>query len=584
MDWEKKYQELTAGNYAFGDRPVVGITANFGEYGSQLAEAYYESVRQAGGVPLIIPASDNIDDLEYVLRRLDAIIFSGGGDINPLLVGEEPIPELRSITEKRDVQELVLMRRAVDKQMPVLGICRGIQVMAAALGGKIYQDIGNPQNCAASKSVLKHSQQAARHIATHSVAIEQGTVLHSIFQTAKLEVNSFHHQAVAVPPCGMRVVAQSPDGIIEAIESTEHKPIVGVQWHPECFCVLHDNPMQPLFRWLVGEAQKYREAREIHRRVLTLDTHCDTPMLFDQDIDFAQRDNRLLVDATKMRDGGLDAAIMVAYLPQGNRDDASLLQATREAHKLLDGIEKRIATAPMVGLADTPNDLLRLKAKGKLAIMRGIENGYAIGKDLRNVEAFRKRGVVYMTLCHNGDNDICDSAVRTNDENGGLSPFGREVVREMNRVGMIVDLSHAGKRSFYDAMEVSATPIVCSHASCRALCDHPRNLDDEQMRALARTGGVMQITLYPGFLRKDGEATILDAMAHLDHAIDIMGLEHVGIGTDFDGDGGVIGLSHAGELINFTRQLLNRRYSVPDIEQIWGGNFLRVMNIAQNTK
>lgn len=581
LAWQKIYRNLAALNHT-GHRPLIGITANFGEYGSQLNEAYYQSVLQAGGTPLIIPATENVDDIESILRRLDALILSGGGDINPLLLGQEPHPTLGSINHKRDLQELLLMRRAADKQLPILGICRGIQVIAAALGGEIYQDISNPQNCPTSKSVLKHSQQAARHVSTHSVCIEQGTMLHSIFQTDKLKVNSFHHQAVAVPPRSMRVSALSPDGIIEAIESAEYKSIIGVQWHPESFCVLADNPMLPLFDWLVGEAREYREAREIHNKVLTLDTHCDTPMFFNQDIDFALRDDRILVDSSKMRDGGLDAAIMVAYLKQGNRDDASLLQATREAHKLLDGIEKRIAGAPMVGLADTPNDLLRLKAEGKLAIMRGIENGYAIGRDLNNIEAFHKRGVVYMTLCHNGDNDICTSAVRTNDENGGLSPFGRDVVREMNRVGMIVDLSHASQRSFYDALELSAAPIVCSHACCRALCDHPRNLDDEQLRALAHKGGVMQITLYHGFLRKDGEATILDAMAHLDHAIDIMGVDHVGIGSDFDGDGGVAGLASASEMINFTRQLLLRRYNIQDIQKIWGGNFLRVMNIVQN--
>ena len=219
----------------------------------------------------------------------------------------------------------------------------------------------------------------------------------------------------------------------------------------------------------------------------------------------------------------------------------------------------------------------------KIVLIADTHMGYAIGRDLSNAERFRRRGVVYMTLCHNGDNDICDSAVRTNNEHGGLSDFGREVVREMNRVGMMVDLSHASRQSFYDALETSATPIVCSHASCRALCDHPRNLDDEQMKALARRGGVMQVTLYPGFLRKDGEATILDAMTHLDHAIELMGIDHVGLGTDFDGDGGVPGLASASELINFTRQLLRRKYSLDDIRLIWGGNFLRLMEQVQGS-
>ena len=188
-----------------------------------------------------------------------------------------------------------------------------------------------------------------------------------------------------------------------------------------------------------------------------------------------------------------------------------------------------------------------------------------------------------MTLCHNGDNDICDSA-KGNGEHGGVSAFGADVIREMNRVGMMVDLSHASEKSFYDALEISATPIVCSHSSARALCDHPRNLTDEQMRTLAQKGGVMQVTLYNGFLRTDGKATIIDAIDHLNHAVNVMGIEHVGIGTDFDGDGGVPGCASAAELINFTRHLLSQRYSEVDIQRIWGGNFLRVMEQVQKMK
>ena len=579
LDWKKKYYELAAANGVAEREPVIGITANFGEYGSQLAEAYYESVRVAGGMPLIIPASQEVDDMECLLRHVDGLLFTGGGDINPLLLGEEPVAALGGINDKRDMQELLLMRRALDKQIPVLGICRGCQIMAAAQDGALIQDIYSSPLL--SQPLLKHSQQAERHVATHSVDIKPDSMLSRLLGCAHLEVNSFHHQAVGEPGKGMRVVAQSPDGVIEAIESTEYKSVIGVQWHPECFFRMKDNRMLPLFQWLVEEAAEYRAARTVHARVVTLDTHCDTPMFFHEDIRFDRRDDRILVDSCKMRDGGLDASIMAAYLPQGDRDEAALEAATRKADQLLDGIEERIGSTEGVGLAATPAELRRIKAEGKLAIMRAIENGYAIGRDLSNIERFRKRGVVYMTLCHNGDNDICDSAARTNNEHEGLSPFGREVVREMNRVGMMVDLSHGGVRSFYDALELSAAPIVCSHASCRALCDHPRNLDDEQMRALADKGGVMQITLYPGFLRKDGEATILDAMAHLDHAVRVMGVDHVGLGSDFDGDGGVPGLASASELINFTRQLLKRRYNIQDIQKLWGGNFMRVMELVQ---
>jgi microsomal dipeptidase-like Zn-dependent dipeptidase len=203
---------------------------------------------------------------------------------------------------------------------------------------------------------------------------------------------------------------------------------------------------------------------------------------------------------------------------------------------------------------------------------------------LQNLQHFAQRGVVYITLCHNGDNDICDSAKGCTTHNG-VSRFGEQVIREMNRLCIMVDLSHASEKSFYDALDISSTPIVCSHSSSRALCDHPRNLTDEQMRALAAKGGVAQTTLYHGFLKAgDEEDTILDAIAHLEHAIKVMGIDHVGLGTDFDGDGGVRGLADSSELINFTRQLLARRYSERDIQKIWGGNFLRVMTLVQNSK
>ena len=212
--------------------------------------------------------------------------------------------------------------------------------------------------------------------------------------------------------------------------------------------------------------------------------------------------------------------------------------------------------------------------------MLGIENGYAIGKDISNVERFRKRGVVYMTLCHNGNNDICGSA-RYNDENLGVSPFGEQVIREMNRVGMMVDLSHAGVQTFYDTLDISQKPVVCSHSSSRALCDHPRNLYDEQLKAIARKGGVVQVCIYDCFLRKEGGASIVDIIEHLHHMVNVMGIEHVGIGTDFDGDGGVKGCYDSSELINLTRRLLQERYSEKDIRLIWGENFLRVMRNNQ---
>lgn len=576
MNWQGIYESLNSTFSTKETLPVIGITGNYTQETCTLAEGYYQSVLKAGGIPFIIPPFYETDRLGELLDRLDGIIFSGGGDINPLLLGEEPIKELHSITPERDQQELLLARLAYDRQIPMLGICKGIQIINAALGGTLYQDIHTQMEGIR----IKHSQDQDRRYPSHQVTISRGSILEKIFGT-ELAVNSFHHQACKSAAPGLKVTAMSSDGVIEAIESDEFKSIMGVQWHPETYILRNSTEMLPIFEWLISESAEFKLAKKLHSKILTLDSHCDTPMFFPQGINFASRDPKILVDLHKMTEGHLDASIMVAYLEQKERDEASLENATAMANQILTQIEEMVAkNCTAVDIAYTPDNLWQLKKDGKRAIMLGIENGYAIGKDICNVEAFRKHGVVYMTLCHNGDNDICDSA-RGNHEHGGVSEFGKQVIEEMNRVGMMVDLSHAGEESFYDALQISKTPIVCSHSSARALCDHPRNLTDEQMRALAKTGGVAQVTLYHGFLKKQAEATIIDAIDHLNHMVNIMGIEHVGIGTDFDGDGGIRGCASASELINFTRRLLRERYTEEQIQMIWGGNFLRVMRQVQ---
>jgi microsomal dipeptidase-like Zn-dependent dipeptidase/gamma-glutamyl-gamma-aminobutyrate hydrolase PuuD len=606
------YQDFPA-----SERPVIGITANYGELTAKVAEGYYKQVERAGGTPIIIPPlppsldrgtlAGQESSLLTTLSRIDALLLTGGADINPLFQGEEPLPQLGGINAERDLPELLITRLAFNRQLPILGICRGIQTMAVALGGKVAQDIASqhPQQSQQPCPLIKHSQDADRHVPTHTIAISPGSLLQAIFTpgfsvssgtaaapaspATSTAVNSFHHQAVSDPGPHFRVSATAPDGIIEAIENAEHKPVLGVQWHPEC---MGDDGL-PLFRWLVSEARLYRQTQRLHDRILTLDTHCDTPMFFPQGIHFASRDKRILVDLPKMTEGRLDATIMVAYIPQKMQESAY-----DYANAIFDKIETIVGdNAARLALARTPDELWANKLAGKKSIVLGIENGKALEGQLSHISHFAQRGVVYITLCHNGDNDICDSAALipqpsapspAQGSNGhlhqGVSPFGVEVIHEMNRLGLMVDLSHAHEKSFYDALDISATPIVCSHSSCRALCDHPRNLTDDQMRALAKKGGVCQITVYPGFLRTDSQATILDVMAHLDHAVQVMGIDHVGLGTDFDGDGGVPGLADASELLNFTRQLLQRRYNDDDIQKIWGGNFLRVMKQVQSTR
>jgi microsomal dipeptidase-like Zn-dependent dipeptidase/gamma-glutamyl-gamma-aminobutyrate hydrolase PuuD len=551
-------------------KPVIGITGNYGELTCKLAEGYYKSVEKAGGIPVIIPPLADTDVIINTLEIVDGLILSGGGDYDPRYAEEEPDPKLGEINEERDLPELFITRLAYNRQIPILGICRGIQTLAMALGGKVKQDITDI-------AAINHSQKEDRNVATHKVIIEKDSILSQLYTLtanhSTLNVNSFHHQAVC--DCGdkFRVVAKSEDGIIEAMESREFKSIIGVQWHPECL----DDGL-PIFKWLVHEATSYHQACVMHQHIMTLDTHCDTPMFFPQGVDFGSRDERLLVDLHKMTEGHQDATIMVAYLPQPTE------QPTDFADRIFDKIETIVTShQSYLALARTPNDLWENKHNGRKSIMLGIENGIALDGKLDNLKYFAERGIVYITLCHNGDNDICDSA-KGNQTHNGISAFGKEVVREMNRLGIMVDLSHASEKSFYDALEISKLPIVCSHSSCRALCDHPRNLTDEQMHALAKKGGVMQITLYHGFLRSDGEATIEDAIAHLEHAIEVMGIDHVGLGTDFDGDGGIRGLADSSELLNFTRRLMARGYAEKDIQKIWGGNFLRVMAQVQTEK
>lgn len=587
-------------------RPLIGLTANHSDLDATLRDRYYKQIVAAGGTPVIIPPVADKEVIVNTLEQLDGLILTGGADYNPLWMGEEPSTHLHGINRERDLAELLSARLAFNRQIPTLGICRGIQTLAIALGGKVAQDI--QEEASPGTVIIKHAQDADRSEPTHSVRIADGSILSGIYEGETIHVNSFHHQAVAQPGPHFRITATAPDGTVEAIESTEHKAVMGVQWHPEWL----EEEGRRLFKWLVDCAGNFHVAKELHKRVLTLDTHCDTPMFFPQGVQFDRRDPRILVDLHKMTEGRQDAVTMVAYLPQpkigetfsskidlkGIRDhnpellarypglgeETPRINPTQYADLIFDKIESIVQkNSRYLSIARTPADLYNDKRNGRKSIMLGIENGLAIERELANLKHFAQRGVVYITLCHNGDNDICDSARGCNTHDG-VSSFGEKVIREMNDLGIMVDLSHGGEKSFYDALDISRVPIVCSHSNCKALCDVPRNLTDDQLRALAAKGGVAHTTLYGGFLRKDGEASVLDAVDHLEHAIRIMGIDHVGIGTDFDGDGGVRGMADSSELINFTIRLLRRKYSERDIEKIWGGNWLRVMAQVQNNR
>ena len=551
--------------------PVIGISGNFREGDCTLAQAYYMSVVEAGGTPVVIPSYDDDKALVSLLDTLDGIVLSGGADIDPDYLGEEPL-DCISINPRRDRQELTLVRLAVERQIPVLGICRGIQVLTAALGGKLYQDIKIQHD----RPSIEHSQTIARGLPSHEVKLEKDSLLYGFFGKETLAVNSFHHQAVKEVPAGFRVTASAPDGIIEGMESTTFRPIMGVQWHPECFLLENDRTMLPIFEWLVEQASRYSRAKKLHDKTLILDSHCDSPMLFDEGSHFYSKNPEMLVDLHKMTAGRQDASFMVAYLKQEGRDEESLKAAVAKAGRLLSLIDERIAECKgYVAIATTPDELWQNKFKGIKSVVKGVENGYAIGLDIDNIDRLRSRGVAYMTLCHNGDNDICDSH-KGNHEHNGLSEFGKRVVERMNKVGMMVDLSHASEKSFWDALECSSKPIICSHSSSRALCDHTRNLTDEQMRALARSGGVAQVCMYSGFLKKEEDATVIDAVRHIMHMIDVMGVDHVGIGSDFDGGGGIPGLEDASWFVSLTGRLMAEGLTEEQLSLLWGRNFLSV--------
>lgn len=559
--------------------PIIGITTNHkaAETLTCIADPYVAAVQRAGGAAVLLPMCADTTQLSRIVDGLDGLLLTGGGDFSGFVLGEA-VSTLADCTDaERDAAEFAVLRIALQKQLPVFGICRGHQLINLALGGTLYQDLpseygGNP---------LPHSQENDKRTPSHTVKLTPGSLMARLLGTTTPAVNSLHHQAVREVAPSLVASGCADDGVNEAIESL-HYPIYGVQWHPEQLLAGGDDSQLPLFEHLVEEARLYRRARRFHDTHETLDSHCDTPMFFPEKIDIGVRDARLKYDLPKMETGGVDATCMVAYIPQGACDEAGLSNATRLANNILAELQSQIARYDgRVEQAFAPDDLTRLKGEGKRAIFMGIENGYAIGRDISLLQHYRRMGVVYMTLCHNGDNDICDSAKGEN-EHGGLSDFGRDVVREMNRLGMMVDLAHASERSFYDALEVSSTPIVTTHSSCRALCDHPRNLTDDQIRALAARGGVIQICLYRYFLTKSATPSVDDIVAHIDHVVRLVGVDYVGIGSDFDGGGGIPGCNAADELINVTKALLRKGYSTEMLEKIWGENFLRVMRQVQS--
>lgn len=557
--------------------PRIGISANRKEGLSCIAETYIQSVLQAGGAPVVIPVITDIHALTAIVSELDGLIMSGGGDINPLFWNEEPVPQLQDVDTFRDEYDFILLRMAFNRQIPIMGICRGHQIINAAFGGGLYQDIYSQHD----SNLLKHSQTLARELPSHSVSLlKTDSKLYEILKEEKILVNSFHHQAIVEPAKEFIPTAISPDGINEGMEHPEY-PIFSVQWHPEAMAAGGDELMMKLFSYHVEEARLFSKAKDIHKHIITIDSHTDTPMIFPDSFDLGEKEGGK-VNLPMMEEGHLDAVFMVAYIPQGELDDKSMEAATGLAINRLQEIERQeLLNSGSMSIAYSPQDLVRLKHQKKKGILLGLENGYAIGNDMQMLTRFKEMGVSYITLCHNGANQICDSTKGEAKWNG-LSPFGKEVVREMNRLGIMIDVSHAAESTFFQVLQESKVPVIASHSSVRALCDHPRNLTDQQIKALAEKGGVVQVCLYKGFINPEEEkASLSDAIRHINHIVSLVGIDYVGIGSDFDGDGELIGCRAANELINITTRLLKEGYQKEEIKKIWGGNLLRVMTTVQ---
>lgn len=368
----------------------------------------------------------------------------------------------------------------------------------------------------------------------------------------------------------------------------------------------------------------------VHERILTLDSHVDIASDYTLKPEYDPgKETQMKVDLGKMRTGGLDSAFFIVYVVQTKRTEENYQSAKDEAVKKFEAIHRMTDELypEQIGLAYGPDEVRSIYEQGRKVAIIGIENGYVIGKDLSLLEDYYQRGARYMTLAHNGHNDICDSAQPKEEfgdvaaEHGGVSGFGREVIVEMNRLGMMVDISHVSEDCMMQAVALSKAPSIASHSGVRALADHVRNLNDAQMKALAAKGGVLQVVAYSGYVkidpaRSDAKDELRAAVAakyqvekfedeihrktpeyidgmtainkalplasleqyvdQIEYAVKVMGIDHVGISSDFGGGGEIVGWYDASETANVTKELIKRGYSEEDISKIWSGNLLRV--------
>ena len=380
------------------------------------------------------------------------------------------------------------------------------------------------------------------------------------------------------------------------------------------------------------ESELIERALSIHKKVLTLDTHADTPLrMIEPGFRMSDRhdpnETGSKVDYPRMIEGGLDAIFFAAFVSQDIRNDKGNFRAKNLCVQMIDSILSSIQqNSDVVGLALNPEDAYSLEKQGKRAIYIGIENGYPIGGDLSNIETYYKKGVRYITLVHSSNNDLADSATDpAGPEHNGISEFGSKVVKEMNRLGIMVDVSHGSDAVFYDAIKISKAPIIATHSNARSVTNHKRNMTDDMLKLIAKNGGVVQLTMLSNYLRDPvpnitaeklkkellssikpidqmttleketmrkrlneiddkypiAPANLKNVVDHIDHIVDVAGIDHVGIGCDFDGGGGIDGVFDVSQVMNITIELVKRGYNEDQIAKIWGGNLIRVFSEVQ---
>ena len=375
-------------------------------------------------------------------------------------------------------------------------------------------------------------------------------------------------------------------------------------------------------------SQPQNRAGEVHRRALVLDTHADTTQqMIYEGFDLGARASQGHIDIPRMRDGGLDAVFFSIWMP----GTLSGPEVVKRSLRQIDAVREQVRLHPQdLVLATTAAKVREAQGQGKIAALMGMEGGHMIDDDLGVLRMYAELGVRYLTLTHFQNNHWADSST-DEPEHNGLTEFGKDVVRELNRLGVMVDISHVSDKTFYDALEISKAPLMASHSSCRAISDHPRNMSDDMIRALAKKGGVIQINYEITFLSQEardakaaqgervqdldtrfdelcGENTAceireserLDREAmekgelpqvswqkiveHIDHVVKLVGPDHVGLGSDFDGASMPLGMDDVSKLPRLTEALLSKGYREEDIEKILGGNLLRVMEATERVK